>query len=321
MSEILIMGNMPDKDLGILKAEFIVHRAIEISNFEKFLVEQGDKISAVATTGFVGVHNNIIEKLENLEIISSNGVGYDSIDATFCADRGIIVTHTPDVLNAEVANTTIMLFLNSFREFSFNEAYLKSGRWKLEGMAPYSRSPDNRIVGMLGMGRIGQEIASRLSMFNPKILYHSRSPKDVPYTYYKDLKTMARDCEVLICITPGGIKTNKLVNEEILTALGPTGTLINIARGSVVDQTALIKTLEDGRLGYAALDVFESEPNVPDELIHMSNVTLLPHVGSATFETRAAMGELTLNNLIEFKRNGKVLTPVPECLNLEKSIT
>ena len=161
------------------------------------MAEQGDKISAVATTGFVGVHNNIIEKLENLKIISSNGVGYDSIDATFCADRGIIVTHTPDVLNAEVANTTIMLFLNSFREFSFNEAYLKSGRWKLEGMAPYSRSPDNRIVGMLGMGRIGQEIASRLSIFNPKILYHSRSPKDVPYTYYKDLKTMARDCEIL----------------------------------------------------------------------------------------------------------------------------
>lgn len=319
MSEILIMGNMPDKSLSILKAEFTVHRAVEMTNFEKFLAEKGDKISAVATTGFVGIHNNIIEKLKNLQIISSNGVGYDSIDAIFCAERGIIVTHTPDVLNAEVANTTIMLFLNSFREFSFNEAYVNSDNWKLEGMAPYSRSPDNRVVGILGMGRIGQEIASRLSIFNPKILYHSRSPKDVPYTYYEDLETMARDCEVLICITPGGLQTNKIVNEGVLTALGSTGTLINIARGSVVDQTALISALKDKRLGYAALDVFENEPNVPDELIHMSNVIVLPHVGSATFETRAAMGDLTLNNLIEFKKNGKVITPVPECKNLNQN--
>ena len=129
---------------------------------------------------------------------------------------------------------------------------------------------------------------------------------------------MARDCEVLICITPGGLQTNKIVNEGVLTALGSTGTLINIARGSVVDQTSLISALKDKRLGYAALDVFENEPNVPDELIHMSNVILLPHVGSATFETRAAMGELTLNNLIEFKKNGKVITPVPECLNINQ---
>ena len=316
MNEILIMGNMSDDSKETLRKEFIIHEANKIPDLSAFLRNTGDAITAIATTGFVGVSNDLISLMKNVKIISSNGVGYDSIDANFCANRNIIVTHTPNVLNAEVANTTLMMFLASFRQFRFNEEYLRNGQWEEKGMAPYSHSPDNRTVGILGMGRIGQEIASRLSVFKPKILYHSRSPKNVPYIYYKDLKKMALEVDVLICITPGGPETEKIVNEEILTALGPTGILINVARGSVVDETALVEALENGRLGYAALDVFENEPEVPEKLIKMENVTLLPHVGSATFETRAAMSKLTLDNLLTYKRKGQVLTPVPECLQI-----
>ena len=304
---------MNEEDKEILRKEFIIHEANKIVDIEAFLSNQGDAITAVATTGFVGISNDLISLMKNVNIISSNGVGYDSIDANFCASRNIIVTHTPDVLNAEIANTTLMMFLASFRQFRFNEEYLRTGQWKKKGMAPYSRSPDNRTIGILGMGRIGQEIASRLSVFKPKILYHSRSLKDVPYVYYRDLKKMALEADVLICITPGGPETEKIVNEEILTALGPDGILINVARGSVVDETALIEALENRRLGYAALDVFENEPEVPEKLINMENVTLLPHIGSATFETRAAMSKLTLDNLLKYQRNGSVITPVPEC--------
>ena len=168
-------------------------------------------------------------------------------------------------------------------------------------------------VGILGLGRIGQAIARKLEPFNAEIVYHSRSRKPVDYTYYDNLTAMALDVEVLVCITPGGAATNKLVNAEVLAALGPTGTLINVSRGSVVDEEALITALQTGQLGWAGLDVFVDEPNVPSALCDMPNVVLLPHVGSATHETRAAMGKLTVDNLLQFLRDGSVISPVPEC--------
>ncbi|MDA0361425.1 MAG: 2-hydroxyacid dehydrogenase [Proteobacteria bacterium] len=319
MDDLLVIGKISEEAEIRLKAQFILHKSTEIADFDAFIKEFGHRIKAISTNGFVGAKKELILKLKNLKIISSNGVGYDAIDTEACVSREIIVTHTPDVLNAEVANTTVMMFLNSFREFTLNEEHVRSRRWATEGMAPFSRSPDNRVVGIIGMGRIGMEIAKRLSIFNPSILYHSRTPKEVPYKYYADLKDMAKDSEVLICITPGGKATSKIVNIDIINALGPEGTLINVARGSVVDEDALVLALEEGRLGYAALDVFEKEPKVPEKLLKMPNVVLLPHVGSATFETRKAMSNLTVDNLLNFKENGTPLTPVPECLHLVQS--
>jgi lactate dehydrogenase-like 2-hydroxyacid dehydrogenase len=171
-------------------------------------------------------------------------------------------------------------------------------------------------VGILGLGRIGQAIADKLAPFGAKIVYHSRSQKNVPYSYYADLTEMARNVDCLICITPGGPSTQKIVNRAVMDALGPKGTLINVSRGSVVDETALIEALTEGRLGWAGLDVFEAEPKVPEALRKMSNVVLLPHVGSATVETRAAMGALTVDNLLQHLTDGTVVTPVPECADM-----
>ena len=193
---------------------------------------------------------------------------------------------------------------------------MRSGDWESKGNAPLSRSADNQTVGILGLGRIGQAIADKFAPFNSKIVYHARSKKFVDYTYYDDLTEMAKICDVLICITPGGASTHNLVNEKVLNALGPKGTLINVSRGSVVDQQALIAALAEGRLGWAGLDVFATEPKVPAALRALPNVVLLPHVGSATEETRAAMGNLTVDNILQHLKDGTVISPVPECAHL-----
>jgi lactate dehydrogenase-like 2-hydroxyacid dehydrogenase len=198
-----------------------------------------------------------------------------------------------------------------------DDRYVRDGRWASEGPTPLTRSVENRKVGILGLGRIGEEIAQRLSIFSPTIAYHSRNEKPgSPYTYYAKLADMARDIDTLICITPGGAATKHLVNREVLDALGPDGTLNNVGRGTVVDEVEMVKALQDGRLGTAGLDVFEAEPQVPEALYTMDNVTLLPHVGSATVETRQAMGDLVTDNLSQFLRDGTVISPVPECAHL-----
>ena len=226
------------------------------------------------------------------------------------------MTHTPDVLNEEVATTALLLMLSCYREVLRDDAYLRSGDWQAKGNAPLTRSADNQTVGILGLGRIGQAIADKLAPWKSKIVYHSRNRKDVAYTYYDNLTTMAKDCDVLICITPGGPSTNKIVNAEVMEALGPQGTLINVSRGSVVDETAMIDALQSGKLGWAGLDVFEAEPAVPQALRDLPNTVLLPHVGSATVETRAAMGGLTVDNLLQHLKDGSVISAVPECKHL-----
>jgi lactate dehydrogenase-like 2-hydroxyacid dehydrogenase len=191
-----------------------------------------------------------------------------------------------------------------------------SGKWAKTGNLPLSRSVDNRTIGILGLGRIGMEITRKLAPFNPTILYHTRTKRDVEFTYYDDLTAMARDADVLISIAPGGASTHHLINAEVLEALGPEGVLINVGRGSVVDEVALITALETGKLGAAGLDVFEDEPNVPAALRAMSNVVLTPHVGSATVETRDAMAQLAVDNLLQHSKDGTVISPVPECAGL-----
>ncbi|MEM9584964.1 MAG: 2-hydroxyacid dehydrogenase [Pseudomonadota bacterium] len=313
---LLLIGSATDVMLERMEAEFTLHKRIDISDFPAWLADHGASIEAVATNGHDGVPAEVMDGCPNLKIASAYGVGYDAIDTAACVARGIKVSHTPNVLNAEVANTTVMLLLACYRNFLSNEHHARSGAWERDGNAPLSRSPDNRVIGILGMGRIGQEIAERLQIFKPEILYHTRTRKDLPYEYCADLTDMARLSDVLICITPGGPSTNKIVNKQVLEAIGSEGIVINVARGSVIDEAALVEALQAGTLGMAGLDVFEAEPRIPDALKEMDQVVLLPHVGSATHETRAAMGKLTVDNLIQWKQDGTVITPVPECAHL-----
>jgi lactate dehydrogenase-like 2-hydroxyacid dehydrogenase len=316
MSDLLVIGGITDVMRAQLEAQFKLHFLKEIKDFDAWAAEHGAKVEAVATNGHDGVPARVMEACPNLKVASAYGVGYDAIDTAACVARGIKVSHTPNVLNAEVANTTLMLLLNLYRNFRADETHARSGEWESSGNAPLSHSPDNRVIGILGMGRIGQEIAERLQIFSPKILYHTRSEKNLPFEYCGDLVDMAERCDVLICITPGGPSTEKIVNKQALEALGPEGMVINVSRGSVIDEAAMIEALQNGTLGKAGLDVFEKEPHIPNALKSMDNVVLLPHVGSATHETRAAMGKLTVDNLLKWKENGTVLTPVPECAHM-----
>jgi lactate dehydrogenase-like 2-hydroxyacid dehydrogenase len=311
MPDLLLIGGATETMLARMEEGFTLHRWAE--HDRDWLAENGGAITHVATNGHDGVPQEVMAALPNLRMISCYGVGYDAIDVEEAVRRGIMVTHTPDVLNAEVATTAVLLLLACYRELLRDDAWVRSGDWEAKGAAPLTRSADGQVIGILGMGRIGQEIARKLEPWSPTILYHARSPKDLPHEYVDDLVEMARCADVLICITPGGAETRHLVNADVIAALGPGGTLINVARGSVVDEAAMISALQDGTLGWAGLDVFETEPRVPAALRDLPNVVLLPHVGSATVETRAAMGALTVDNLLRHLRDGTVLTPVPEC--------
>lgn len=270
------------------------------------------RIRAVAVSG--SFNAAAMDALPNLEVIANFGVGYDGVDAKHAASKGILVTNTPDVLNDEVADTTIALLINTVRRLYQAETHLREGKWVAEG--PFALSPFSlrgRKVGLFGMGRIGQEIAKRLEPFKVQIGYHTRSKRDeLPYTYYDSLKAMAEAVDVLICIVPGTPSTHKAINAEILSALGSNGVFINVGRGSSVDEDALLTALRDGTLGAAGLDVFYDEPKVPEGFLSLPNVSLLPHVASASIPTRNAMADLVADNVLGWLKDGKVLTPVPE---------
>lgn len=312
--DLLLVGKATPRMSERLEAEFTVHPLPAGEGRAAFLAEMAPRIAYCCTTA--GLATEVMDALPNLKIVSSFGVGYDSIDADHAAGRGIIVTHTPNVLNDEVANTAILLWFATARKLPAYDRYVREGRWEREGNTPLTTTTQGRTVGILGLGRIGLAIADRLKVFGATVVYHSRSKKDVPHTYYADLAEMAKACDVMICITPGGAETRHIVNSDVIDALGPEGILVNVARGSVVDEKALVKALQEGRLGGAGLDVFEEEPKVPEALFAMDNVTLQPHVGSATNETRRAMGDLTCDNLSAFLKGGSVVSPVPECRHL-----
>ena len=315
--EMLLIGGATPRMMEKFHGSFSVHTLSEIQNPDAWLKENGERIEAIATGGHEGVPAQIMSALPNLKVISSYGVGYDAIDTDEAVRRNIMVTHTPTVLNADVANLAILLMLATSRCLLRDDQWLRAGNWENKGAAPLTRSIEGKAVGILGLGRIGGEIARKLEVFGCDISYHTRTPKDVAYTYYEKLESMAKDVDYLIAITPGGPSTNKIVNRDVINALGPEGTLINVARGSVVDEVELVLALQEGRLGWAGLDVFENEPKVPQALCGMNNVTLTPHVASATVETRQAMGDLTVENLVRFFKEGKVSTAVPECAHLE----
>lgn len=309
MPDLLQIGGITDVMRERLEKAFTIHTLAD-GNYP------ADKITHIATNGHDGVPADVMSSLPNLKMVSCYGVGYDAIDVTVAKSKGVMVTHTPNVLNAEVATTAVMLMMACYRELLRDDAWVRSGSWEAKGNAPLARSVDNQTVGILGLGRIGQAIADKLAPFGTTIVYHSRSKKDVEYQYFDNLTDMAKAVDCLICITPGGPSTNKIVNRDVIDALGSNGTLINVSRGSVVDEAALIAALQEGRLGWAGLDVFEAEPKVPDALRALQNVVLLPHVGSATVETRAAMGALTVDNLLQHLAEGTVVSPVPECAGL-----
>lgn len=311
--DLLTFCGINDRMREKLEPSFTIHEMKDIDNVNTFLDKYGDKIEAIATTGHDGCPQNILDRLPNLKIMSSYGVGYDGIDTDAAKKAGVVVTNTPNVLNNDVANTAILLMLAVSRRLIVDDQWVRSGNWASKGAAPLTQSIEGAKVGILGLGRIGETIAQKLKAFDCDISYHTRSKKDVDYTYYDTLLEMAKNVEYMIAILPGGAGTDKIINKQVIEALGPNGTLINVARGSVADEKELVAALQDGRLGAAGLDVFEDEPNAPKTLFGLDNVVLLPHAGSATVQTRQAMGDLTVENILRFFAEGKVSTPVIEC--------
>lgn len=309
---------MPAKGMQLiedqLSARLTLHRLWLEPNPDLWLAEWGPRIRAVAITGaHAPLDEAYMRRLPNLEIIANFGVGYDNIDAHAAARLGVIVTNTPGVLDDEVADTALGLMLMTVRRLSQAERYLRAGQWEAKGAFPLSPSLRGRTVGILGLGRIGKAIATRVSAFGLPVIYHGRRAQaDIPYSHYPTLIDLAKASDILIVVAPGGAATRHIVNAEVLEALGPDGVLINIARGSLVDEKALIEALRTGKILAAGLDVFENEPSVPEELIALDNAVLLPHVGSASVRTRRAMAECVVSNVLAWADGKPPLTPVPE---------
>ena len=280
-----------------LEANFTCHRLYSAEDPAAFLQEHATRIRGLATFGKWGADKALIQALPNLEIISNMGVGVDAIDLGEAKKRGVIVTNTPDVLNDCVAETTMSLVLNMLHRFPQNEAYLRSGYWATRGGPPLAAEAKGKTLGILGLGRIGEKVAALAEAFGMKIRYHSRSKKEIGYAYDPDPQALAKNSDVLLVATPGGKATEKLVDAKVLDALGADGYLVNISRGSVIDERELIRYLQEERIAGAALDVYDGEPNVNPEFFPLRNAVLYPHVGSATHETRHAMGMLQLENL------------------------
>ncbi len=308
--EILMIGPMMPHVMAALDEAYEVHRLYDADDRDALIEQAGAGIRGIATDGHLGASAELMGKLPALEIVACYGVGTDAIDLGHAAGNGIIVTNTPDVLNDDVANMAVALVLATSRRIVANDTYVRNGKW-LKGNAPLTRGIRGRTVGILGLGRIGKNIAGKLDAFGCDIVYHGRSEQqDQPYRYYADLTEMARDSDFVIVICPGGASTNGIINAEVCEAIGPEGTLINVARGSVVDEPALVEALQSGRLGAAGLDVFADEPRVPEPLLGMDSVVLQPHAGSGTVETRRAMGDLVIDNLAAHFAGEPVKTPV-----------
>ena len=282
-----------------LEARYRIHGR---SDFDKV----AGIVRAAVTNGHSGPAPEMIDRMPKLEIIASASVGYDGIPVEYARAKNIPVTNTPDVLNDDVADLAIALMIMTARRLVASDRYVRSGKWPAGGEYPLAQKASRKRVGILGMGRIGKEIAKRAEAMNNSIAYHSRRPAEVPYTYYPDLMELAKNSDFLLVIIPSTPQTQKIVNKAVIEALGPGGILVNVARGAVVDEEALVEALKSGKLGGAGLDVFAHEPQVPPALFAMDNVVLQPHVGSATHETRIAMSQLVLDNL-DAKFSGKPL--------------
>ena len=313
--DVLLVGQKKAVMVKGLEPKVTLHYLADAKDPEAFIKEVGGKIRAITIAYTANkLDAAFMQKFPKLEQISSFGVGYDHVDAKWAGEHGIVVTNTPEVLNEEVADTALGLLLCTVREFPQAERYLRAGKWASQGHYPLAKATlRNRTVGMVGMGRIGKAIARRLEAFGVPVVYHARNPQaSVKYKYYPKLLDMARDVDTLLVIVPGGPSTAKMINAEVLKALGPNGILINMARGSVVDEPALIEALKSRTIYSAGLDVFAKEPQVPKELLEMDHIVLFPHLGSSTEMTRAAMDQLVVDNILAWAAGKPPLTPVPE---------
>lgn len=308
--DVILTSSVYPPSQAVLEREFTVHKLYEATDRDAFLKPLAGRVQALATAGGGGADAALMDALPKLRMISNFGVGYDNIDVDAADKRGIKVTNTPDVLNDCVADTAMAMTLGVMRKYPQSEVYLRSGYWATRGGYPFTTSLGGKTMGIVGLGRIGEAIARRAQAHGMKIAYHNRNRKNVPYPYYADAVSLAKASDVLMIVTPGGAQTRKLVNATVLDALGPEGFLVNIARGSVVDEPVLLDYLLKGRIAGAGLDVFVDEPRMDPAFFSLDNAVLLPHVGSASRETRMAMGMLQVDNLRAFFAGKPLLTPV-----------
>jgi len=311
--EVLLIGPLKPVVVKGLDAICTVYKVAAAQDPDGFIAAHS-KVRAIACSDTRElIPGSLMQRFPNLEIVSSFGVGYDHMDVKWAVAHNVVLTNTPDVLTEEVADTALGLLLCTVREFPQAERFLRAGKWLERGYPLTKATLRNRTVGMVGMGAIGKAIARRLDAFGVPVVYHTRKPRrDVSYLHCPSLIEMARAVDILMVIVPGGAGTANLINAEVLAALGPDGILINMARGSVVDEPALIQALQQKRIMAAGLDVFAKEPDVPHELISMDNVVLFPHLGSASVYTREKMDQLMVDNIAAWAAGKPPLTPVAE---------
>jgi lactate dehydrogenase-like 2-hydroxyacid dehydrogenase len=309
----LLLGSgwVPEVD-ALLERSFVCHRLAGVASGERdaFVERVGAQVRGVYTTGIAGLDAATAARLPRLEIVAVHGVGVDAVDFEALAPRAIPVTNTPDVLTDDVADLAVGLLLAASRRLPQLDRYVRAGSWETKSLLAPARSLRGKVAGIVGFGRIGQAVAARLHAFGLQIRYFQRSTAASPYARSESLLALARESDFLVVCAPGGAATRAMIDGTVIDALGAEGTLVNIARGSLVDEAALALALRDGRLGAAALDVFEDEPRVPPLLRELDNVVLTPHVGSFTIETRTAMGMLAANNLLAHFEGKPLLTPV-----------
>lgn len=311
--QVLLPGSMTPLVVQGVSDAFTVRHLEKGTDREAFLRKHGAGIRGVASTGSHGpIGATLFDQLPKLEIVSHFGVGYDNVDVEEAGRRGIVVTNTPGVLTDEVADLTLGLLIATVRELPRAEQHLRTGEWRKQSY-PLTATLRNRSVGILGLGRIGQAIATRCEAFGLTVAYHGRNRQtNSSYEYYSSPYELAQAVDVLIAVTPGGSETKHLVDAQVLEALGPDGIFINVARGSVVDEDALIAALRNKTILAAGLDVFDNEPNIRPEFLELDNAVLLPHVASASVHTRNAMGQLVVDNLLSWFSGKGAISPVPE---------
>lgn len=308
--EIIVVSKIFERTQDKLDRDFTCHKLYEAADRDAFLRQHAPRVRGLATFGPPGADAQLMDALPKLEIISNFGVGVDAIDVAAAKKRKLIVTNTPDVLNECVADTAMALVLNVMRAFPASENYLRSGYWATRGAFRLTTSLGGKTLGVLGLGRIGEAIAKRAEAFGMKIRYHNRSRKNVAYPYDADAVALAKNADVLLVATPGGAETSRIINARVLDALGPEGYVVNIARGSVIDEPVLLRYLREKRIAGAGLDVFDQEPKIDPQWFAVENAVLFPHVGSASVETRTAMGDLQVENLRLHFAGKPVKTPV-----------
>lgn len=309
--DILQVAAYPDWDQEVMEEKFTIHRLWEAKDRDAFVAGVADKVTVMAAGGEKGVSRELMEALPNLKLIASYGVGYDNINVEAAKERGLKVTNTPDVLSDEVADMALGLMLGVARDLRGGDAYVRSGRWPKEGAYPFQFPVHGKRAGIIGLGRIGKAIATRCAAFGMEIAYTNRNERtDVPYRFEPDKLKLAEWSDYFIIALVGGDSTKGAVTAEMIEAIGPNGVLVNISRGTTVDEESLIKALQTGKLGRAGLDVFLNEPNADPRFFELDNVLLAPHQASATLETRKAMGKLVIDNMLNHFAGKPLISPI-----------